>query len=50
MRALFTALTMTMFVLAAAPDVAAQTKSDCSKYSGVEKEACEKMASKRRYH
>ena len=48
MRVLFAALTMTIFALALVPNVAAQVKTDCGKYSGVEKEACEKMAGKRR--
>jgi hypothetical protein len=48
MRVLFAALMMTLFALAVVTNVVAQGKTDCSKYSGVEKEACEKMASKKR--
>ena len=46
-RILFGALTMTIFA-PAITHLAAQAKTDCSKYSGVDNEACEKMASKRR--
>ena len=48
MRILFAALMLAMFALAVVANVAAQAKTDCSKYSGVEKEACEKMAGKKR--
>ena len=48
MRVLFAALTATLFALAVVTTVMAQAKTDCSKYTGVEKEACEKMAGKKR--
>lgn len=48
MRVLFAALMATFFAMALVTNVAAQAKADCSKYSGVEKEACEKMAGKKR--
>lgn len=48
MRPLIAALMAAMFALGLVANVAAQAKSDCSKYTGVEKEACEKMAGKKR--
>lgn len=48
MRVLLAALMATLFALALVTQVVAQSKTDCSKYTGVEKEACEKMASKKR--
>ena len=48
MRVLFAALTLTIFSLALGSHAFAQAKTDCSKYTGVEKEACEKMAGKKR--
>ena len=48
MRPLIAALMTIVFALGPVANAAAQAKSDCSKYTGVEKEACEKMAGKKR--